>query len=124
MINNNDNIENVENKEAPAAKQKESILDDGIVRNASYIMLAICIFAIIWLSFQVILLSQYMFSRDSTLDNFEQAREIMEEIANLYETQYIGEFANDVDNMDVAIQGFTVAYGDKYGYYLPPASGS
>ena len=122
MINDNDNIENVENKEAPAAKQKESILDDGIVRNASYIMLAICIFAIIWLSFQVILLSQYMFSRDSTLDNFEQAREIMEEIANLYETQYIGEFANDVDNMDVAIQGFTVAYGDKYGYYLPPVS--
>lgn len=112
------NSENNQNNITDA--KKESILDDNIVRYASYIMLVICIFAIIWLSFQVILLSQYLMSEDSRLEDFEATKAIMEEIANIYESKYIGDLSESENNLDYAIQGFTVAYGDKYGYYLPP----
>lgn len=122
MDNNENKDNNIENKKE-TEDMELGIFRDKVFRYASYIMLGITVFAVVWLSFQVILLSQFIYAKDTTNDNKESMLQIMSEIDSLYETQYIGSLEPDNDKVSkeqLAIEGYALGYNDKYGYYLPP----
>lgn len=95
---------------------------DRVLRSLVIILLVICSITCVTLSYQVGRLASY-FNMQNNSEDIEQAANIMNEIKDLYDNNYIGverENADSISTVDGVLSAYAYSLGDKYGFYMSP----
>jgi carboxyl-terminal processing protease len=111
-------IETIENKEKQVEKLHTKAIITLIIGITLIIIGAIFVLRIyeIYVTLSQSTLYQGLTTRDDDNDSLEEVQELMNEVANLYESSYVGEIENSKID-EYVLNSLTYAYGDKYATY-------